>query len=679
MRRDITYYDLHAQDVKLQDITSSSYNASILRRLRDDIPFRKGNGYDLFVADEDIDDGETFVAKEGDDWGWLGYFIGRNKTIRFLGLHYCLIEEEDDVVALMEGIKHNRSLDSICVNHGSEVVSITEHLFPFIVHNSNLNDIRLVHDDIGFDCARSLAAALKQRQHKSLTGLYLRRNNLSNEALAEIIDALSGYEQLKSFYAEEELNKRNEEYYDMLAQIIDLRNITSCKKNREILRKLRDNAWDEDIILTVRNYPSEDNPGGVNFCAEEDDDWGWLGYFIGKNKQIRTLDLAHLTELECRGYAFMNGLCRNDSIEGLRFHYTDIDFGLFSHFIIHNSNLKDLRFFYVDIGLENARSLAMALQQRLCKSLTGFCINGNNIEDEALGEITTALRSYPYLKELCVATNSLIGRGGCESLGTIIRSAALHVKDILFVENDFDDGDLQTLVAALTNTSSLRQLDLSRNRSITATGLRALARLFHSSCLLETLLLGGMNIGDEGAEVLADGLMGNTSLKHLVITPISAGITSSGWSAFSRLLCDDSSINNTYQSNHTLEHIGGDYYYMPNPDGSRFHSRGGFQGIPSNVAWYLKMNKKYSMKDTAKIKIINSHPDIPVEVFFQYKLKLLPFLVRWFGRFGVSKCRTPQKRELSAVYKFIRGMPMLVVDSQVKLKCSCGRKRKHDE
>ena len=77
--------------------------------------------------------------------------------------------------------------------------------------------------------------------------------------------------------------------------------------------------------------------------------------------------------------------------------------------------------------------------------------------------------------------------------------------------------------------------------------------------------------------------------------------------------------------------------------------------------------------------VMSCHSDIPVEVFFQYKLKLLPFLVNWFVGFGAPKCRSLQKRELSAVYKFIRGMPMLVVDSQVKLKCSCGRKRKHDK
>ncbi len=56
--------------------------------------------------------------------------------------------------------------------------------------------------------------ALSQRFQKSLTTatVSLRRNNLSNEALAEIIDALSvsGYKQLKTLYAEEELIRKDE-------------------------------------------------------------------------------------------------------------------------------------------------------------------------------------------------------------------------------------------------------------------------------------------------------------------------------------------------------------------------------------------------------------------------------------------------------------------------------------
>ena len=684
MRRDIAYYNLHAQDVKLEEITSSRHNGAILKKLRENTLSDKNKKRpELVIANPGYYDGEenTFIIKEGsDDWGWLGYFIGRNKQIRFLGVFF-LPREQDDVVALMEGIKYNRSIESFCVNHGSEVVSITEHLIPFIVHNSNLKRVRLVNVNIDSNCAHSLAAALKQRQNKSLTELLLYNSNIGNEALANIVDALSGYKQLKSFYANKECMGRNIiEYFNVLAQIIDLNHITSSSKNAEIFQKLRDNVWDENTTLRVRSWDPEDDPNdpqdepdGLTFCAKEGDDWGWLGYYIGKNKQIRVLQLTCLPEDEDEVNSFMIGLCRNGSIEALHFYSINIDFNQWRHFISHNSTLKDIRLFDINIGLENARTLAMALRERQLKSLTGFCMTENNIQDAALQEITAALSDFSSLRDLCVSS-TLIGRGGYESLGAIIRSAAVHLRYISIPETDLSDVDLQTLVAALANTTSLRQLNLSRNRSITATGLRALSHLFHSACPLETLFLERINIGDEGAEILADGLVGNSTLKHLAITPDSAGITSSGWSAFSRLLCDVSSINNTYQSNHTLEHIGDDYYKRANPDDGTalFHSNGEFWDLPSKLARYLKTNKKYSANDAARIKIVNSHPDIHVEVFFQYELKFLPLLLSWIAG---SRTKKGAKLSVSAVYKFIRGLPMVVVNSQANSKRSCDKKR----
>ena len=232
-------YTESAQEVKLEDITSSARNAEILRRLRDDLPLIEEQTEikleGLIIADEEHDYTNTFVVKEYDDWGWLGYFIGKSKQLRDLAL-CCLPEEEDEVVALMEGVKHNRSVESIAISHEIEELSIIEHLAPFIIHNSNLKGIRLYNTNIGFDCARSLAVALKQRQQKSLTSIYLRDNNLSNEALAEIIDALSEYKQLESFYAEEAFIERK------------MRSTTIC------LRK--SSTWNMSLLRKERRDPS---------------------------------------------------------------------------------------------------------------------------------------------------------------------------------------------------------------------------------------------------------------------------------------------------------------------------------------------------------------------------------------------------------------------------------------
>eukprot|EP00984_Skeletonema_dohrnii_P013003 scaffold5350_cov98-Skeletonema_dohrnii-CCMP3373.AAC.1 len=372
----------------------------------------------------------------------------------------------------MEGMKHNRSIKEFRFHHEIEGDSIIDRLAPFIIHNTNLKQLRLLGIHFGLDCVHSLAVALIQCQHKSLTCLSLKFNNLSNVALEEIIAALSGYNQLESLCVKENLSRRDQKYYDMLAQIIDLKCITSSKKNAEILRKLRDNAWNEKEDLDVADYDSD---CGEYFCSEEGDDWGWLGYFVGKNEQIRGVNLYNLPEEDDEVDAFMEGLCRNQSIERLDIRRCEIDFSSLSPFIVNNGNLKDLRLFDVDIFC--AHSLAMALSQREHKSLTKFCLSGNNLSNEALEEISAALTGYSYLEEFGVSENNLIGRDGCESLGTIFRSSALYLKEVVLCGNDFDDENLQTLATALTNATTLRQFDLSHCRNCSLLPLPAHWRL----------------------------------------------------------------------------------------------------------------------------------------------------------------------------------------------------------
>ena len=92
--------------------------------------------------------------------------------------------------------------------------------------------------------------------------------------------------------------------------------------------------------------------------------------------------------------------------------------------------------------------------------------------------------------------------------------------------------------------------------------------------------------------------------------------------------------------------------------------------MPSDIVEYLTFNK---LQNCAAVmcKILDSHPDIDIEPLFQWKLKCLPLVVRWLGKakpyLGYTHmCKaeeTFQCRELSMVYKFVRGMPQLAVDS----------------
>jgi len=167
---------------------------------------------------------------------------------------------------------------------------------------------------------------------------------------------------------------------------------------------------------------------------------------------------------------------------------------------------------------------------------------------------------------------------------------------------------------------------------------------------LETFSLYGINFGDDGTIALAEGLRGNKSLRELWLSPETSGITAVGWSAFSRLLCDTSTINNTYLSNHKLSKIG--CYGDDN------------EGIPEEIQMLLTTNRYQTRQTAAFCKILRSHPDLDMEPLFKLKMQFVPAVISWFDRvenIGIESERSCQSRKLSALYKFVRGMTDLAV------------------
>ena len=112
-----------------------------------------------------------------------------------------------------------------------------------------------------------------------------------------------------------------------------------------------------------------------------------------------------------------------------------------------------------------------------------------------------------------------------------------------------------------------------------------------------------------------------------------------------------SSVNNTYLSNHTLELIGKSCDVGSPTDQVHDHVRD-----------LLRMRKIANSKEVAMRKIFQSHPDLDMEPFFEWGLKFLPVAISWFERAksnGMLCGRMLKRRELSAVYKFIRGTTMV--------------------
>ena len=569
------------------------------------------------------------------------------------------------------------------------------------------------------------------------------------------------------------MDRRDDNYYEAHAKTINLKEITSNEQNARILLHLRDNDPNFDF-LQILSYNSQFE---YDFTVVEEDDLGWLGYFVGKSDTLQHLSIGALTLFMSKRLGpFIQCLSQNRSIETLSI---SIDIGSASFrqmgdFFKNNNNLRELSFGYMDaIGIESARSIAFMLSQFQQSNLRILSLEESDASEEVLAEIVTAISSHPHLEELNLGANNL-GRDGSFALGnalqacrnpqlkelilwsnsiddeglrglvhgmmnchnlskldlacnesitvdgfrllsTLFQSEHCHLKhldlssmnmgyggaraistglaslnlldtlsltenyigddgmsalasglaDLHSLEkmylggNPFGDLGVQALVEGLANCVNLKHLDLSSNGTITALGLRSLSTLLQSeSCSLTEISVWDIPFGDEGAAALADALKGNKSMKQLNFNPDpeSSGLTAIGWSAFSRLLCDTSSINTTYHSNHSLTTIG--YSYSD-------------EDTPDDVIRFLQLNKRID-KYVAIRKILKCHPDFDVEPFFESKLKVLPLLVSWFERVRTLADdnswildETPEEfqcRQLSTMYNFVRGMPLLTID-----------------
>ena len=75
--------------------------------------------------------------------------------------------------------------------------------------------------------------------------------------------------------------------YEVAAGAINMEDITSDEDNQDILRRLKENDPDFEM-LWVMDEPINDN----DYCPEGDSEPGWLGYFIGKSTTLKNLFLG---------------------------------------------------------------------------------------------------------------------------------------------------------------------------------------------------------------------------------------------------------------------------------------------------------------------------------------------------------------------------------------------------
>ena len=467
--------------------------------------------------------------------------------------------------------------------------------------------------------------------------------------------------------------------YDALVDTTSIEDITSCDYQRELLYEIKNNDHNCTFISL------SDNGDIYDYLPENLRDLGWLGYFIGKNTSLRGLSIDAIDLLNSPGAIeiFCTGVNQNRFIEKITFFClgeAEMRGVLQSMNTFFKCNhLTDIDLIACGMDAEACRQFCLSVGGRKSiKSLKQVNIEDCEIEDRSMVDIILSLSSHSQLKVLYLQSNVGFGRNSCIALESLVHwtttnlqnlnlsynqigdesmkmiarglSNSKALRTLQLSGNDFGDNGVEALVAVLKSSTKLEKLYISQNHSITIKGYKAIAILLGIPTLKE-LYAANDNTGDEVAEIFANALVNNRTLKKLYIfTYYSSLISAAGWEAFTRLLCDTSSVNNTFTSNHSLLYLAGPLALQP---GTRA---------------LLELNKNANKEHVAMIKILENHTEFDIQPLLKWDLKVLPDLIGWFERGSALNALYVHldvnigKLELATLFDYIRAMPMLAID-----------------
>ena len=305
---------------------------------------------------------------------------------------------------------------------------------------------------------------------------------------------------------------------------------------------------DAEFMQLQIGYPSFD--GG--FKSSDASDYSRLGTAIGNNNHLKTLEfrMDNEDQLDAANTEFFNGLKRNASINNLELRCNQhtlvggIGQIILESYQKNNNNL--IRLCITDAVLDNGGDNVITETLRWCTNLKSINLGSNNITDEQLLPIVEAIKGgcYTSLESLILYGNR-IGNAGCEALVTLIAD---------------------------------------------------------TNCNLKLLNLDSNQIGNEGATVIANTMANNNKLIRLDLEekPIDA----SAVGIFCTVLCNTSSVNDTYHSNHTLNTL----VLSDEQEGQRVDL----------LSALLNMNEEKNKSHVAIRKILKHHPNIDMKPLFEW-------------------------------------------------------------
>ena len=273
------------------------------------------------------------------------------------------------------------------------------------------------------------------------------------------------------------------------------------------------------------------------------------------------------------------------------------------------------------------------------------------ITDAGMLSLADALLHNSSLEELWLSCSWFVTSNGWTALSRALSHSVL--KRLILYNCSIDDDAITAFANGLHSNGTLEVLNLANCVSVTTTGLLAFAHLLGSPYSgLTELDLSNIDIDDNVIFAFINELSGNenSKLKCLNICWRAATLSAFIWGPIKNLLCNTSSIDSAWSSNHKLCRLN---HFEIEESGHNGETRDGDDlKIPREIYDLLQLNEDEDKKLVARKKLIKYHysQDFDVNALIGSDQKLLPRKISWFGR---------DSRGLSPVYSIIRTLPDL--------------------
>ena len=280
--------------------------------------------------------------------------------------------------------------------------------------------------------------------------------------------------------------------YNAQADTIDVDGIVTNSNNRIVLRRLKRNDANDELglglyeSLFIQHQHDDDGERCRDYVPEGTNDMGWLGYFVGKNNHLKRLYIHSFTPTSGASVRdvigpFFRGVNCNKSIQEIFFSGVDLlggeVFTMLGSFFKNNHNLTKI--IITDCVQDWGRLFALALGSSTNKSLKKVDLQDNDISEEGVVNIITALSTHTNLQCLILDGNRL-RKNGCVALATLLRCSAKELQYLYLSETGINDEGIEALVPALTKCNRLEGLYLSNNHSTTTRGWQGFATVLEA-------------------------------------------------------------------------------------------------------------------------------------------------------------------------------------------------------